>query len=559
MCKNSSNWVELGVDGNLPETPEGTADKSLLYLRKSLIEQKRLYEAYSIVRTESRLGDTIESLSPFQEWLDVSEREINRDDEIFMNHVALARTFYADRLHDFVLESQAREELLKASTAMEPFTEGNILTYNPRLHLLGMMVLCDINAAPDPIERSDEVLKFAEIACKAGETHIQRVFIRKAYEAADQRIDHSAGHSLLGHILARRDQVLLQYLDFEVEDAQCAYYTAGCLINIGFFMQQQHRSGERLECLSDFEKSNKDFDVPSLGVRLYDTAKTAALIQGREDQAKVLKKRKYHVKAQFSYVRVDTEGNIDEITDDPNDYIHEWIQEVPGASDIMERHMFISSKLILRWTLSEVKKSQLSQSQAKVILCWDYLRAIESNNDSGFELWSQTLEPETSPEAIYGAPKPVEPQRWDAWLEVVEPWLKRSDLGPSILHRHNLLKAISQCRVQWWGKSRIIPMPKEILVRSTYECRRNLEIHQFIDQRVVTRQEIWQCNSSIATNIILLGLSSIARTEGLVNDQMLIEAKYLLEELVASCREDGRADFLHSALKTSATCSWRYT
>lgn len=520
------------------------------------MEQKRLYEASAIVRTESRLGDTIESLSPFQEWLDVSEREKDRDDEVFMNQVALARTFYADRLHDFGLESQAREELLKASTVIEPFTEGNISMYNPRLHLLGMMVLCDINAAPDPIERSDEALKFAEIACKAGETHIQRVFIRKAFEAADQRIDHSAGHSLLGHILARRDQVLLQYLDFEVEDAQCAYYTASCLTSIGFFMQQQHRSSEWLECFSDFEKFSKDFDVPSLGVRLYDTAKTAALIQGREDQAKVFEKRSYHFKAQCPYVRVGAEGNIEEITDDPNDYIHEWVQEVPGASDIMERHMFISSKIVLRWTLYEIKKSQLSLSQAKVILCWDYLRAIESTNANGFELWSQTLKPENLRDAIYGAPRPAEPQRWDAWLEVVEPWLKRSDLGPSILHRHNLLKAISRCRIQWWGISRITPMPKEILVRSTYECRKNLENHRSIDQRVVTRQEIWQCKSSIARNIVLLGLSSIARTEGLVNDQMLIEAKYLLEELVASCREDGRADFLHSALKTSATCSW---
>lgn len=556
LCKNSSNWVELGVDGNLPETPQGTADKSLFYLRNSLIKQKRLYEACGIVRTESRLVDSIESLSPFQEWLGVSESERDRHDEVLMNQTAFTRTFYADRLHDFGLERQAREELSNASTMIEPFSKGDISTYNPRLHLLGMMVLCDIDAVPDPIERSDQVLKFAEIASKAGETHIRRMFIRKASKAADQTVDDSASHPLLGHVIARRDQVLLQYLDFEVQDAQCVYYTASCLSSIGFFMQQQHRSSEWLECFSDFEASSKDFDVPGLGVRLYKTAKRAALIEGREDQAKTFEKQSYHFEAQCPYIRLGAEGNIEAITDDPNDYIHEWGQEVPGASDIIERHMFISSKIILRWALSEVKKKQLFLSQAKVILCWDYLRAIESTDADGFEFWSQALEPETLRDAIYGAPKSAEPQQWDSWLEVVEPWLKRSDLGPSILHRHHLLKAISRCHINWWGRSRIIPMPKDLLVRSTYEYRKDLDVHQSIDQRVVARQDIWQFKSSIATNMILLGLSSIARTEGLVNDQMLIEATSVLEELVASCREDGRAYFLHSALKSLANCSW---
>ncbi|MCJ1383658.1 hypothetical protein MMC17_006772 [Xylographa soralifera] len=526
LCKNSSNWLEPGIDGNLPATEQATAISSLACLRKCLLDRKRILEANQIVRNESRLEDSPECLLPFQQWFLVVENHFDMENEIIVNTTATTRVFFADRLGDLGQKTEARVELSKARSLFISLSKDVFEEYNPRLALLSKMVLQSIEAVIDPLQRIDQCLEISDVASQTGETHIQRVFLRQAYSVADDYADRGTDHVLREAVIARRDQLLSRYLDFE------------------------------LDCFTAFEDSSPDFDIPDLGERVYATASRATRSQANENLAKRYQRRSRQFKAQCHYARINDEGKVEVISDLPGEYIHEWGQEVSGATDIMERHMYISSKIILRWVLLELARKQMTESQAQAVLCWEQFQSLDNSAEFDFKSWAQSLSPKSLCDLIYGTTAPVEPRRWLTWLAVLEPWLRRDDLGPSVLHRHNLLKTISRCRSQWWAMSRPVPVPKDVLIQSTIELERNLKIHLSLDQRVVSRNEIWRCQSALARHFIILGLSPVAREEGLVNDQMLDDARVMLEDIAAHYKQDKQLTVLHSTLTSLATCSW---
>ncbi|MCJ1435224.1 hypothetical protein MMC27_004596 [Xylographa pallens] len=537
-------------------TDQATAISSLACVRKCLLDQKKILAANQVVRNESRLEDSPACLLPFQEWFLAAENHLDMKNEITVNAIATTRVFFADRLNDLGQKTQAKEELSKARSLVISLSKDVFEEYNPRLAFLSKMVLQSIEVAIDPLQRIEQCSEISDIASQTGETHIHRVFLRQAYSVAEDYTDRGTDHILRQAMIARRDQLLSRYLDFEVEEARCSYYIASCLISVGFIMIIQHRSSEWLDGFAAFEGSSADFDIPDLGVRVYATASSAARSQADEELAKRYQERSHQFKAQAHYMRINDEGKAEETSDLAEDYIHEWGQEVPGASDIMERHMYISSKIILRWVPLEFARNQITEFEAKAILCWEHFHSIESSAVSNFESWAQSLSPKSLCDRIYGTTAPTEPTRWHTWLAVVEPWLRRDDLGPSILHRHNLLKAISRCRSSLWGISRPVPAPKDSLIQSTIEFEKNLQIHLSLDQRVVFRNEIWLCQSTIARHFIILGLSTVAREEGLINDQMLNNARIILEDIAAHHRQDKQMGTLHNILKSLATCSW---
>ncbi|KAH8817334.1 CHAT domain-containing protein [Xylogone sp. PMI_703] len=558
VARLHSNWLDLSVDGNVPQTQDNSPSASMAVVRRSLQMQQKGHECQLLVKQEEGLHDDDNDGSavlPYQEFLECEWAKSNS--EVVVNRISFLRVFHAQRLIQLGRKEHATAELERAENSLRQIGGKDISKYNRRLHLLIEITRARINVLDDPIAMVEQHLDLATKAAAFGDRPIQRPELLLAFRKADALVDHKPKGVGSLEVYELRQRAVIANLEFESEQTDSAYFIVPSLATIGLFAASNGLAVSWLQLYNLFRNTYPNHEIPLHSAHLTHRALDAARSLQDESLVSELKRLYMHHLANCPIIKtIRPDGSLEpyvEVID--TDYFYEWNAEFwPELEHLtfFEKTEFISASILLRFIRRETSQAFIDRALAQQITKWNH------SEDLNFSQWLERADPESLRLAIYGTPKsPTDPAEWDRWFAVVELWLRRSDLPPSVLHRQNLLKEISNARQISWTNSVVdFPAPVSYHQRDHYEKTKSLQILTSIDQRIVRDAEIRTRKLDIASSVIRMALNSPAREARVITDSDLAVTQDLLEQLAHEHRGLGSPRWLLTTLSKLKTIAW---
>lgn len=557
IARLSSNWLDQSVDGNIPRTPHMSQAESMSLVRRSLQKQRKFEECWQLVKQEDGLySDYNErALIPYKEFLECDWSKSKS--EVIAGKTSFLRIFYAQKLIELGQKELATAELERAENSLRRVGGMNIAKYNPRLHLLIEITRAKIDEAHDSIAQIEQHLNLAMKAAVLGDRPIQRPELISAYRKADVLVDHKPRDYESLEVYELRQRTIIALLEFESEQTGSAFFLAPNLATLGLFAASNGLAASWFELFEDFRSNFPTYEIPQQSAHLsYVAASAAESLKDESSVSELRRLRRKHLANCPIIKAIGPDGSLVphvDVTD--TDYFHEWSPEFwPEQTHLpaYQRKQFISASILLRFIRRETSQMLIDSGLAAQIMRWD------RSGDLTFTQWLEAVDTESLQLAIYGTPDlPTDPEEWDRWFAIVEPWLRRSDLPPSVLHRNNLLKEISDARHMSWSQYPLdFPRPISYHQREHYEASQFLRICSSIDTRIVRDHQIRTCKLQIASSAIKMALNPGARAAGIARDSDLAVTQDLLEQVAHEHRGLSSSWWLLATLKKLGTVAW---
>jgi CHAT domain-containing protein len=491
--------------------------------------QNRTLEAGNLVRDESNLFTGKETFLPYQEFIEQYEgSELQLDGPLYYK-ILTSKLFLAEAYGEEKLFDEGKQLVDEVKAIVLSSWQGPTAFSNPRLTILienAEPYVTDIEDSPTKLAQA---LHVAEVAEKMGERHVQRAWLLAARRIVNYLAGEGRNLKRWPDFHRRYDELLRQVLDFEMKSGLGPVTMAATLMSVGFQMNQASRSSEWLEYVAQFRDLYPQFDIPLVAHQLYTNARTAARDLGDERLATI-----YSQEEEKFYRSSPQYRNLDSLGDykfvDGEHYLYDWSLRPPGMtieSNIVERRLWLSCKFLCRWLSHDLEQSKVDEQMVKSLIS----SARDEMTGQSLITHTKLLNPSEMIAAVYGEKgNSRNSEQWNKWFTVVEPWLRRTDLPPSILHRHYLLHVIAWCRQMTMNLFHINSDVSgetglEYLLERQRWRKEYQRINSSIDTRLdVTWQDDLQTKSDQATDLILLANHNIARERGIATLETLNQA-----------------------------------
>jgi CHAT domain-containing protein len=360
--------------------------------------------------------------------------------------------------------------------------------------------------------------------------------------------------------------ILKDYLRFEDSVVHSAAFLGSAVNEFGLAYVRQGASQleDYLTMVKDFEKDFPDFSIPQDMVNLAQTASRAARDLGNREAF-----LHYHNAEQKWNDRcpwmVERSGHYVLKDHLPDRYSFRFWS---GSLDDPTRRASaaVATDLVLRWIQQELNNNDLSETEAEELLQWARLREAFSGGDdpppktiNTNALHANIINQLCS--VLFGVRQPIDNKIWEPWFSTLKAWLQL-ERPPSRYQRLTVLKEIQITRYQQLNNHTVnVPfltrLPHIQFLRT--EAEKSLRLHREIRDsapEVVNEHEILICQWQYAGAIKFLTSTWRAREEGVLTDDLILEAvktyEYLSEEF------DARDELinLHRALNAAGTLTW---
>ncbi|KAI9879366.1 MAG: hypothetical protein M1830_008754 [Pleopsidium flavum] len=351
-CRQSSNWVEDEVDGDLPRVAELSPAMKITEVRRILQRQGRILDAYAMIKSESYRYDDELQMMPYKELIHQSPRMEEIGGEVVSSKLASIPIFFAQTLVELGHRDDAGRELEQAYNAIQRSCHAIWIS----------------------IQQAEGAIKLGRRAENLKDFVISRVFLRRAYECVKKLADYdSKEEEDRAPALAYRDRLLQLYLSFEEETMESAYFLAIALTEAGFQMvlRQRTKPGEFLDYLDDFNTRFPQFNVPLRLERLIFHGIKAAQELSELEALRILNERYEVNQRHCPFAEKRNDGAFEPLEDDEV-WERKWLayplHEDDESPTWWITYQKVAMKVLLRWVKSESLSGLLSKQEAVRIL-----------------------------------------------------------------------------------------------------------------------------------------------------------------------------------------------
>jgi CHAT domain len=511
-----------------------------------------------ILKEEAAKYKGKQSLMPYEEFF--SDEWVVDGSEFVAYRLCFFRIFYANNLGEVGDRHKGNEQLSMAKAVVSQQTQQGLETFNPRLHLLYMMVDASLNPEPDLIERLDRRRELAYLAGQIGDYTIQNAILHEAVGITHEIRDTES--SILARIVAveLEKKTILEMLKFAFEHGQLPMEVGLALSSFWVVSKNPGFAREWLLYYEQFQELWLHFDVPLVNERLLYIAATAVRHLG--DQASMAKFLRQHKKAVENCpgIKRAVDGSLEVVNDQGESKLraHEtWLM------DIHEAQLLSIMRNLIRWVHRDLNSGILSYEEATTILAASHI-LVDVSADS---TCAKKLQLD-----IFGTGEPIDSSKWSEWYGAVEGWLRRHDVQRSFrppLEQQEMLAKIKDHRIlslssyrtreglildygsETWTK------PSRALVwsdRIKKERENFLDFLETIDLQAFDENNRMTLRSHIITDehLIWRSLNAEEKKRLEFNDGTLVGLQTRYEEVGTFRRQGGNLSLLFLHLQTLA-------
>jgi hypothetical protein len=405
-----------------------------------------------------------------------------------------------------------------------------------------------INLPDSAEQRCAQFLEFANTAHKLKDYTNERLNLTGACENATE------SHDLARSTYSRQamESIVLRWLDFESQTTRCAFFLAAGLYPVAVQFYNHPRPSEFLEYLTDFERRFPGVDVPLYKAGLFRLAVYAAQNLGDNVAVQRYQNEAETAFAQCPYAVVG--GNGTATVDHASDSIE---------AEVMRENPSLWGKLavtiVVRWIKAEVKQGLITDQQARELLGMTGRHPTCQHTTSSISNTSNLLEaidPSELTGELYGTLTPTPPEIWNPRFSRLEEWLRKDGYPPSTRARHRVLDMLQQMRVTSYREFTLgsgIVQDYETMKCIDFEVKRRLALHQSIHPEVA---QIDACRFDVASSVLSLANTPRAVVDGVVTDEMMVEAFSVFEDVLSGYRGLGNMPLTYLILNQLSRAMW---
>ncbi|KAL2043748.1 hypothetical protein N7G274_003267 [Stereocaulon virgatum] len=566
LCKARSNYLESEHEDILEGLPE------ISEVRTTLQSQGRFHLAQSLIKHEQGIQEysSSQTVCAYEDFLEVitAQNYIRNATQATRTKLAFTLLFYAealalaDKSEESTRQIEAAKALLMAADTQSQHSPSEIPT---RAQLLIDRIHAKLHMPNTAKERRN-----VNVACASKAEALKdwpiyrehmRVAIVQAYEAREAAEIGARAAEAKIYL-----SILKDYLKFEDSVVHSAAFLGSAVSEFGLAYVRQ--GGSQLEdyltMVNDFEKDFPDFAIPQDMVNLARTASQAARNLGNREAFLY-----YHHTEQKWNDRcpwmVERSGHFVLKDHLPDRYSFQFWS---GSFDDPTRRASaaVATSLILRWIQQELNNNDLREKEAEDLLQWARLREAFSDGDdpppksiNTNALHANIVNQLCS--VLFGARQPIDNRIWEPWFSTLKAWLQL-ERPPSRYQRLTVVKEIQITRYQQLNNHTVnVPfftrLPHIQLLRT--EAEKSLRLHQQIldsAPEVVNKHEILICQWQCAGAIKFLTSTWRAKEEGVLTDDLILEAVKTYEYLGEEFNARDELINLHRTLNAAGTLTW---